>query len=104
MISCSILISRWFISHGGLALGICMAATGLSAFVTSPVITAVIEAFSLRAALFAESVFVLAAAVVTYAILRSNPSCKNLEALGAGGQKEETASPALPGQTPTPYP
>lgn len=98
MISCSILISRWFISHNGLALGICMAATGLATFVASPIITAVIENFSLRTAFFTEALFILAAAIITYAILRSNPSCKNLEPLGAGGQGEEPAPKAYAGQ------
>ena len=39
MIPVSILISRWFNDHRGLALGVCMASTGGSTFIASPVIT-----------------------------------------------------------------
>lgn len=79
----SIIISRWFYSHRGLALGICMSATGLATFISSPVIAAVIDAFSFTTALIAESVFILLMTILVYAILRSRPACLHLEPLGA---------------------
>lgn len=83
MIPASILISRWFNTHRGLALGTCMAATGLSAIIASPLITFAVNQYSLRITFFMEAAFVYAAAVVVYKIVRSNPSCKNTEPIGA---------------------
>lgn len=83
MIPASVLITRWFREHRGLALGICMAATGLSVIVASPFITIVVENFSLSASFTAEAVFVFAAAVVVYLLLRSRPACLNTEPIGA---------------------
>ena len=82
MIPVSILISRWFHTHRGLALGICMSATGVSAFVASPILTAIVERYSLKTAFWGEAVFIAAMAVVAWTLLRSKPSCLNLEPLG----------------------
>lgn len=64
MIPVSVLISRWFNEHRGLALGICMAATGLSMIVAAPVITFLVWQVSLDFSFFAEGVFVFLVAVV----------------------------------------
>lgn len=82
MIPVSIIISRWFNEHRGLALGICMAATGFST-IASPVITGIVEGSSLRVAFFSEAVFMLVSAVIVYLILRSRPSCINALPIGA---------------------
>lgn len=82
MIPVSILISRWFNEHRGLALGICMAATGLSSIVASPVITMLVQLFSLRTAFLAEAGFIMLAAVVVYSLLYSKPSCINARPVG----------------------
>lgn len=79
----SIIISRWFYSHRGLALGICMSSTGLATFISSPVIAVVIDHFSFTTALLAECAFILLMTVLVYAILRSRPACLHLEPLGA---------------------
>lgn len=50
MVPASILISRWFNEHRGLALGIVMASTGVSTFVAAPVITLLVEHVSLQSA------------------------------------------------------
>lgn len=91
MIPVSILISRWFNEHRGQALGICMAATGVSAFVSSPLITRVVEDHGLRTAFVAETVFILVMSAVVWTLLRSMPSCLDLEPLGAGNDSVSVA-------------
>ena len=83
MIPASILISRWFQKHNGLALGLVMAATGFSAFIGSPIITWAINHISLEAAFRGQAIFILLAAILVYAVLRSRPACLNLQPLGA---------------------
>ena len=94
MIPVSILISRWFNEHQGLAIGICMAATGVSAFVASPIITWMVESMSLKMSFIIEAAFVALMAVVVWTLLRSMPSCLDLEPLGAeeGGTVTKYAS------------
>lgn len=82
MIPVSILISRWFNEHRGLALGICMASTGVSTFIASPVITILVENLSLQMSFFIEAGLILAAAIIVFMLLRSMPSCLNMEPLG----------------------
>lgn len=89
MIPASILISRWFNEHRGLALGICMASTGFSTFIGSPIITAIVESMSLQISFFIEAIFVLIIGIVVYLMLRSMPSCLDLEPLGADSEEVE---------------
>lgn len=91
MIPVSILISRWFNEHRGMALGICMAATGAAAFVASPVVTRVIETWSLRAAFISEAVFIIIMGAAVWFLLRSMPSCLDLEPLGEGSENVAVA-------------
>lgn len=92
MIAVSILISRWFNEHRGLALGICMASTGVSAFIASPAITAMVEHLSLEFSLYAEAVFVAAAGVAVWCLIRSMPSCLNMKPLGVSEGSSATAA------------
>ena len=79
----SIVIARWFNGHRGLALGICMAATGFSTIVASPLITIAVQRLSLSAAFYAEAVFILISGVIVYNILRNSPYNMGLEPIGA---------------------
>lgn len=89
MIPASILISRWFNEHRGLALGICMASTGVSTFVASPIITAMVENLSLKSSFFIEAAFIFASGIVVWILLRSMPSCMDLEPLGAEHEEQQ---------------
>lgn len=82
LIAASVLITRWFNAHRGLALGICMAATGFSATVASPIVSYVTRVFSLRTAFLGEAVVIYMLAVLVYLLLRSNPSCLNVKPIG----------------------
>lgn len=83
MIAASVLIARWFHEHRGLALGISMAATGLSALIASPFITYIVEHYSLRTSFFMEGCFIVGAAAVVYLVVRSMPECLHTEPIGA---------------------
>ena len=83
MISVSILISRWFNEHRGLAMGICMSASGLSAIIGAPVITFVINRFSMRTALDMEAGLALGAAVLLFFVVHNYPSEIGAEPIGA---------------------
>lgn len=98
MIPVSILISRWFNDHRGLALGICMAATGMSAFIASPIITRLVERFSLSISLYIEAGFIIISAIIVWFLLRSMPSCLDMEPLGVeeGGTAQTYAAETAP--------
>jgi MFS family permease len=83
LIAASVLIARWFNEHRGLAIGISMAATGLSALVASPFITFVVEHHSLRVSFFAEGVFIAFIAIIVYLAVRSMPECLDAVPVGA---------------------
>lgn len=82
-IPATILISRWFNEHRGLALGICMAATGGATIVGSPVITALIRRYSLTVSFRAESAFILVCAAIVYIFVRSLPGCLHVRPIGS---------------------
>lgn len=92
MIPASILITRWFYEHRGLALGICMAATGASVIVASPIITILVRAVSLQFTFFVEAAFVFISTGVVYLVLRSRPVCVGAEPIGAHNAHEGMAA------------
>lgn len=83
LISASVLIARWFNEYRGFAIGVSMAATGLSALAASPYITYVTEHYSLNRAFIIEGIFVFAVAIVVYAVIRSMPACLDTTPVGA---------------------
>ncbi|MDO4556967.1 MAG: MFS transporter, partial [Lachnospiraceae bacterium] len=89
MIPASILISRWFNDHRGLALGIVMASTGVSTFIASPIITALVEHLSLSPSFFLEAGFIFLAGIVVWVVLRSEPACLHTVPLGADKEDSE---------------
>lgn len=84
MFPISIIIGRWFRSHLALALGISAAGTGFATIVMPPLITLMIERFSLSFAFYAEAAFTAAAMLVIYAMLRNRPEEKGLAPLFTG--------------------
>lgn len=98
MIPVSVLISRWFNEHRGLALGICMAATGLSMIVAAPVITLLVCQVSLDFSFFVEGIFVFLVAVVVGIALHICPDNPHEESIGA--HHVETAKRYAPCEAP----
>ncbi len=68
-VSVSIAIKRSFTSHKTLALGICSAGTGLATIVWPPIATFFISNFSLRAALWFEALFLVAATLIALSLV-----------------------------------
>lgn len=81
-IAVSLLVSRWFHTHQGMALGICMAATGFSAFSASPLITRMVLAHSLRTTFLMEAGFIFLAGLLVFIFVRDDPADLGLAPLG----------------------
>ena len=92
----SLMINRWFRSHTGLALGLCMAGSGIASMVAPPVITLLIQRFTLRGAFRIEAVFFLAAAAVMFTLVRNDPKDMGLTALDTGSSASEREKNSVP--------
>lgn len=93
MLAVSVMIHRWFDEHQGLAVGICSAGSGFSAVIGTPIITWMIETFSMRTAFFIEAAFVAILAVLIFLMLRNRPKGEErppqFVSKAAKGQKQE---------------
>lgn len=67
----SLLINSWFDENKGSALGIASAGTGVASIISPVIIVPLIEKLSLRAAFFAEGIFVLICAVAAWLLIRN---------------------------------
>ena len=98
----SLLLTRWFHTHRGLALGISSAGSGVAAMAFSPLVSALVLRYSLRATFLLQAGFVLLSAVVVFLLLRDDPAEKGLKPYGEGegdGNKvrKQEGPAALPG-------
>ena len=89
MLPASILMLRWFLSRRGTAIGICAAGTGISAVVFSPILSALIELFSLRVCFYFEALVSLLAAGLVFLLIRESPEACGLAPYGT---REEASS------------
>ena len=89
MLPASILMLRWFSSRRGTAIGICAAGTGISAVVFSPILSALIELFSLRVCFYFEALVSLLAAGLVFLLIRESPEACGLAPYGT---REEASS------------
>lgn len=80
----SVVITRWFNKHRGLALGICMAATGLSSVLSSNTVPHLIERYSLATAFWVEGIFCALCGLVNLIVIRDNPSDIGAPPIGEG--------------------
>ena len=78
MLPASILMLRWFLSRRGTDIGICAAGTGISAVVFSPILSALIERFSLRVCFYFEVLVSLLAAIAVFLLIRESPEACSL--------------------------
>ena len=88
-IAASILIGRWFKTHGATALGITQAATGVSTFIASPLITWSVEHAGLSRTFFAECGFIALCAAAVYLMVRSSPEEIGAKPFEAEGEKKK---------------
>ncbi len=68
----AILVHRWFPKHESLAMGLCAASSGLAITVGAPILTGLIENYSLTTAMYSEISFLLVCALICFAFLRNN--------------------------------
>lgn len=91
MIPTTILMTRWFRSRRGMAIGICAAGTGVSAVVFSPILSRIIEQHSLRVCFFFEGGLSVLTAALVFLLVRESPeSC----GIAPFGMRQETAQKA----------
>lgn len=72
----AILIHRWFPRHESVAMGICAASSGLAITVGAPIVTSLIENYSLTTAMYAEIGFLLLCTAICFALLRNYPDAE----------------------------
>lgn len=90
MVPVSILITRWFREKHGLALGICAAGTGLAAVLFSPLMTALIENYSLAVCFYVMAGVSLPMTLLVFLLVRESPEGCGKTAYGAAVQAENT--------------
>jgi len=78
LIPVTILISRWFKSHKGLAMGIASAGTGVASLVAPPIITKGILRLSLQTTFLLEAGVILLLGILLFVFLHNDPSKKGL--------------------------
>ena len=82
----SLLLTRWFHTHRGLALGISSAGSGVASMVFSPLASALVLKYSLRTAFLAQGAFMLVSALGVFLLLRDDPAQKGLPPYGEGAE------------------
>lgn len=92
MVPASILISRWFREKHGLALGICAAGTGLATVAFSPIMTALIEKYSLAVCFYFLAGVSLLAALLVWLLVRESPEGCGLAPYGDSPQSARRAA------------
>ncbi len=75
----SILVSRWFVHKKGLALGIAASGTGVATFLFPPMLTKVILAHGLEAALLIQCLTTCGFAIIALILIRDYPADKKSE-------------------------
>ena len=83
MIPTTILMTRWFRSRRGMAIGICAAGTGVSAVVFSPILSRIIEQYSLSACFFFEAGISVLTMFLVFLLVRETPEACGLSPFGA---------------------
>lgn len=95
IIPATILVERWFSNCRGLALGICSSGTGGAAVVGPPLIQALISRFGTSFALLCIAIFFVVSGIVSYMLIRDNPSEMNLSPYGSKQVLEKKNVPIL---------
>ena len=97
----SLLLSNWFHTHRGLALGVSSAGSGVAAMVFSPLVSALTLRYSLSPTFLLQAAFMLACALGVFLLLRDSPAEKGLSPYGEGsaadaGDRAQEGPSALP--------
>lgn len=87
VIPASVLLIQWFRGRRALALGLCAAGSGVASIVAPPVLTKLIEGFSLSTGFFFAAGVEVLCAVVLGMVVRDTPDSLGLEPFGAEAAK-----------------
>ncbi len=80
----SLLLTRWFHTKRGFAIGISSAGSGVAISVFSPLVTALATRYSLRTTFLLQAGFMLISALCVFLLLRDDPAQKGLLPYGEG--------------------
>ena len=69
----AILIHRWIPRHEGIAMGICAASTGFALTIGAPIVTGLVERFSLAKAMYFEIGFLVLCLLISFLVIRNYP-------------------------------
>lgn len=98
----SLLLTRWFHTHRGLALGISSAGSGVATMVFSPLFTALVLRHSLSTAFFVQAGIMLAGALGVSLLLRDDPAQLGLSPYGPGAAQRRRIGPRRRALKPSP--
>jgi len=94
MVPLSLVITNWFDSRRGFALGLASAGSGVATIFAPPIVTALIRSHGLKAAFFAEGALILVLTAATWLLLRDTPGDPGLVPYRLG--EETPAAAAAP--------
>lgn len=92
MVAMTMMISRWYATGRGKALGLASIGSSVACLIVPLVAVRIINAASLSAAFLVESLTAAVLAVIVFAFLRDDPKEKGLQPF-AGGSEQKKASP-----------
>ncbi len=97
----SLVLSNWFHSHRGFAVGVSSAGSGVATMLFSPLVSALVQRQGLRTTFLLQAGFMLFSALCVYALLRDKPAQKGLTPYGEGaaadaGARDKEGPAALP--------
>ena len=87
----ALLLTNWFHTHRGLAIGISSAGSGVAVMAFSPLVSSLALKYSLRTAFLLQGAFMFVSTLGVYLLLRDDPTQKGLAPYGAGGEADADA-------------
>lgn len=100
MIPLTLVISNWFDSRRGLALGLAAAGSGLPTILFPPLVTQVITRWGLKTALYGEALFGVLLTLAVFLLVRSDPSQLGLSPYREGRAERQAIRSAPAGLRP----
>ena len=100
----SLLLTNWFRTHKGLAVGVSFAGSGVASMAFSPVVSALAIRYGLGTTFLVQAAFMLLSAIVLFLLLRDDPAQKGLRPYGEGSAEGKTTARAENRQTPSALP
>ena len=87
----SLLLTNWFHTNRGLAIGISSAGSGVANMAFSPLVSALVLRYSLRTTFLLQAAFMSASALILFLLLRDKPAQKGLAPYGADAENDSKA-------------